>query len=382
VLIAAVGILALALILLGAGSWYASTVIGCRIVTPQRVPAVMHAQVLSATADAVTLRITSKSEYCGAPNNDWEKDGIWGLYWLGGYAEIDEILAIDREARTVTRRMHSRRGTPPVGTHVRFDSLVYPEDPAAAHGIAFDRVTFPGELGAYPAWFVPGDDDTWVIVVHGRGAGRRDGLRILPTLHRLGLPTMVISYRNDIDAPGGDAASYAFGATEWRDVESAVQYAVSHGASDVVLYAYSMGGGVAVAFLLESGERKHVSAAVLDAPALDFGEMAASGLRAAGVPGLLTPLPIWLTEWRFDTDFSNVRYGDRVDGLQAPILLFHGTEDDMVPVSISNEFAERRRDIVRYEPFPGAHHTRAWNLDPQRYEETVVEFLRAHALGR
>jgi alpha-beta hydrolase superfamily lysophospholipase len=193
---------------------------------------------------------------------------------------------------------------------------------------------------------------------------------------------MVMSYRNDVDSPGGDAASYAFGATEWRDLESAVRYAMSQGATDVVLYAYSMGGGVSVAFLIESEERQHVVAAVLDAPALDFGEMAASGLRDAGVPGFLTRFPIWLTEWRFNTDFDAVRYGDRVDELQTPILLFHGVEDDMVPVSISDELARRRPDIVRYEPFPGAHHTRSWNLDPQRYERVVSEFLGEHALRR
>jgi len=377
-LIAVAGLLAVILVLLAAGSWYASGVLGCRIVTPQRVPPVMHAQVMATTAETVRLRITSESEYCGAPNNDWEKDGLWGLYWLGGYAEVDQIVDIDREARIVTWTMRPIRGTPPIGTHVRFDSLVYPENPEAAHGIAFEEITYSGELGEYPAWYVPGDDDTWVIVVHGRGAGRRDGLRILPTLHRLGLPTLVISYRNDLDAPGGDAASYAFGATEWRDVESAVLYALSHGAKDVLLYAYSMGGGLTVAFLTESEEREHVVAAVLDAPALDFGEMAASGLRDAGVPGFLVRLPIWVAEQRFDTDFSTVRYGDRVDELTTPILLLHGVEDDMVPVSISDRFAERRGDIVRYERFPGAHHTRSWNLDPQRYEQVVTEFLSQH----
>jgi fermentation-respiration switch protein FrsA (DUF1100 family) len=161
-----------------------------------------------------------------------------------------------------------------------------------------------------------------------------------------------------------------------------VRYALSRGAKDVVLYSYSMGGGVSVAFLLQSEERNHVVAAVLDAPALDFGEMAVSGLRAAGVPRFLTALPIRLAEWRFHTDFDAVRYGDRVEELRTPILLFHGVEDDMVPVSISDKFAERRPDIVRYERFPGAHHTRAWNLDPERYERAVTEFLGEHALPR
>jgi hypothetical protein len=135
----------------------------------------MHAQVLSATVDQVRVHITSQTEYCGAPNNDWEREGLWGLYWLGGYAVVHEIVDIDRDARTVTWSMQARRGTPPVGAHVRFDSLVYPEDPMAAHGIGFEEITYPGELGAYPAWFIPGDDDTHVGHTRprpGRGAAR------------------------------------------------------------------------------------------------------------------------------------------------------------------------------------------------------------------
>ncbi len=48
-------------------------------------------------------------------------------------------------------------------------------------------------------------DGVWAVLVHGRGATREECLRGVPVLHRLGLTTLVPSYRNDRDAPGDPA---------------------------------------------------------------------------------------------------------------------------------------------------------------------------------
>ncbi len=43
--------------------------------------------------------------------------------------------------------------------------------------------------------------DVWAVLVHGRGATREECLRAVPLLHRLGVPVLVPSYRNDADGP-------------------------------------------------------------------------------------------------------------------------------------------------------------------------------------
>src|SRR5207249_8290415 len=131
-------------------------------------------------------------------------------------------------------------GSPALGTPVRVDSFAFPGDPREAFGLEFDNVSFPTELGAMPAWFVPNASTTWAIFVHGQDATMRQSLRILPTLHAAGLPTLVISYRNDAGAPASTDGFYRYGATEWRDVEAAANYALAHGAEHLVLVGYSM----------------------------------------------------------------------------------------------------------------------------------------------
>jgi pimeloyl-ACP methyl ester carboxylesterase len=57
-------------------------------------------------------------------------------------------------------------------------------------------------------------------------------------------------------------------------------------------------------------------------------------------------------------------------------LLFHGSDDAVVPISISDEFAELLPRWVTYFRVPEAGHTEAWNVDPARYERRLSAFLR------
>ncbi len=57
-----------------------------------------------------------------------------------------------------------------------------------------------------------------------------------------GYTSLVVSYRNDGDAPNSDDHRYALGDREWQDVSSAIEYAFEHGAERIVLLGYSMGG--------------------------------------------------------------------------------------------------------------------------------------------
>ena len=81
------------------------------------------------------------------------------------------------------------------------DSSAFPLDPMEAFGLPFEDAPFSSPLGDFDAWFVNGSSNTWVIFVHGRGNNRREALRMLPTVLDSGHPSLLITYRNDEDAP-------------------------------------------------------------------------------------------------------------------------------------------------------------------------------------
>lgn len=317
--------------------------------------------VRSATATSVTL----------ARGPDSARDGTFGLVWHGGTAVVGAITA--RTPATITRRLSG--DVPPPGTLARFDTSVWPTDPGEARRLPFQDVSVPSQLGRLPAWLVPGRLRTWVVTVHGRGGTRQEPLRILPTLHRLGLPVLDSTYRNDVGAPAAPDRLYHLGDTEWRDVESAVRYALGHGARRIVLYAWSMGGALVTAFLARSAYAAKVVGLVLDAPVLDWRATLDLQGRNRRLPGALTAVAAQVSSWRIGIRWSNFDLDEHPAALRVPTLLFHGTADDTVPIGPARRLAAASRRVT-FVPVAGAGHTQEWNVNPPAYEQRVSSFLR------
>ena len=316
-----------------------------------------------------TLRVTAETDDDG----DWRWNGIWGLEWDEGYGQVHAILEVDD--RRVVREYMPLTGTLKIGDMVRVDNYAFPGDPETALGIAFEEVSYSSPLGDFPAWFVDGSHETWAIFVHGKGGERGEALRMLPTVAELGFPSLIITYRNDEDLPENPDGFYRYGQTEWEDLEGAATFAIDHGAEELILVGYSMGGAIVTNFLYRSPLADRVRAAILDAPMLDFGATVDLGASEKGYPHLFAVLAKTFAGLRFDVDWGRLDYVKRADELSVPILLFHGDEDGSVPVETSDELAEARPDIVKYILFGDTRHTRAWNTHPQVYGQAVRDFL-------
>ena len=74
-----------------------------------------------------------------------EANGVFGLSWEGGWGVLGEVIG--REGSSVTRAFEHGGGTElQAGTRASVNSRVYQGD-AAALGLAFEQVTYTGELG-------------------------------------------------------------------------------------------------------------------------------------------------------------------------------------------------------------------------------------------
>jgi pimeloyl-ACP methyl ester carboxylesterase len=306
-------------------------------------------------------------------SEDTQRPGAYGLDWQAGHAIAGAVLAEDED--TVTRRLRAVEGYLAPGTKVAIDSSVYTGDPTQALGLPSSTVAIHGELGPMPAWRIPGRSPTWAIVVHGINSTPETGLRIAPTLHRLGLPTLLITYREDLGAPPSPDGFHHMGLTEWRDLGAAARYALAHGARRLVLVGYSMGGAIVTQFMERSPLAERVAGLVLDAPALDWKAILSFNATKMGFPSF-GALPVeWAIGARIDADWASLDALQHPDDLQLPILLFHGTDDEVVPISTSDELAELLPRWVTYFRVPEAGHIEGWNVDPALYRHRLDAFL-------
>jgi dienelactone hydrolase len=305
---------------------------------------------------------------------DIEREVPYGLIWPTGHARLGALARTERGA-VVRQVIEVTRGTLQKGIRAYVSSAVFDGDPLVARGLDFDEVTVPGELGPLPAWLVPGTSSTWVIAVHGRGGTRAEALRALPTLARSGLPTLVMTYRNDEGAPPSRDRRYHLGASEWHDVASAIGYARSHGATDIILYGWSMGGAAVLMAMRRSALASTVRALVLDCPAVDWTTTLRRAARRRNLPQPLTWAAMRLVEKRIGHRLADLNQVRHAGSLRVPTLMYVDGDDAVVDPQPARLYARLRPDLVRLVETEGGGHTRSWNVDPKRYEAELAGFL-------
>ncbi|GAB3189541.1 alpha/beta hydrolase family protein [Nesterenkonia suensis] len=319
-------------------------------------------------------------------------EGTYGLNFHGGRASarIGEITSFSPRDGTISRRVEKvyhgdlRRVSRGWWTSVPDPT---PEDA----GFAAQEVVVELPGGPAPAWHVPpgtrggplGEKNVWAVMVHGRGGRRTEGIRALGVAEKLGIDSLLISYRNDGEAPDAPDGRYGLGITEWEDVEAAVQHALDQGAEDVLLFGWSMGGAIA----LQTADRSRLAPAirglVLTGPVVDWIDVLGYQARANRIPEAVGRLGRWfishpagrrVTGLGAPVDLKMLNWIDRADQLHVRTLILHSSDDDVVPYAPSRNLAERN-EMVSFVPFTQARHVKEWNHDRQRWEDSVEEWV-------
>jgi alpha/beta superfamily hydrolase len=372
-----IGIIAFLIFFHLAGGWYFSGKIHAGGLVPEAPE--RNFDVTIEAIDGGTVVLAGEDEAIGDP-------GDYALVWDGGFARIGDVEGVD--GARVRRPFTLVEGTPPMSPdEVDLDAWYYPTDPGDA-GMEFTDVTFRSPVGDLNAWYVPARSaptETWAIHVHGWRVDERETIRALGTYKAAEMDSLVIEYRNDVDAPSDPSGLYRFGRTEWQDVEGAVRYALEHGALRIVLVGYSTGAAADMAFLERSDLSGSVVGAVFDSPNIDFGRVVKGEAQDTSlIPGLpfkvpnsLTAVAMYITDMRYDVGWDEIDYVSRTGALTVPALVFHGDDDGTVPLSVSQDFALNNSDLVTLVVTPGADHVRSWNVDIDGYESTLEAFLRS-----
>ena len=368
----------------GAGGWYFSSQLGSDAFVVSE-PATQSAddfdlEVVAVDGDRITLRPDDGND------RDLLAEGVFGLELPNGRLLLGDVVEsrVENGTDVVVRQFEIIEGdTPSAGLPADLDAWCYGSNPTDI-GLAYDEVVFQSPIGDFDAWFVPAEGDTWAVVVHGKGAERREALRILESINSAGFPALIISYRNDPGQPGDPSGYYRYGATEWEEVEGAVRYALDHGARDVILVGLSTGAANALSFAYHSDLNQEVDGAIFDAPNIDFGRTVDFGASQRTLPVLglqvpqsLTTVAKFIGSLRFDFDWSQADFIDDVDEINFPMLVFHGSDDSTVPIDVSSRLRDERPDLVTLVAVDGAEHVQSWNDDPVRYADAVVGFLES-----
>ncbi|WP_214467011.1 alpha/beta hydrolase family protein [Microbacterium flavescens] len=351
-----------------------------RVVTPAvRLP---DTRILSLDTAAQTITLTRTP--------DTELPGRYGLFTSGtsNYVKLGSVLSEDDAS--VKRKLLTHIGSDArLSPDAAFSGWYY-DSPSELH-LPFTPELIGSSVGPCPAWLFPsGEGDVWVIQVHGRGTTRAECLRAVPIFHQAGITSLVVSYRNDGEAPRSRAGTYTLGATEWRDVDAAVGFARRRGARRIILMGWSMGGAIALQVSLNSPHRDAIAGLILESPVIDWRVVLQYQARMMKVPPTVSGLAIGALQTEWATPITRAGSAipfDRLDvvararELRHPILILHSDDDGFVPSDASHDLVTARPDIVELEVFEVARHTKLWNYDQERWSARIRAWLAGRDLS-
>jgi pimeloyl-ACP methyl ester carboxylesterase len=242
--------------------------------------------------------------------------------------------------------------------------------------------TYRSTLGDMDSWYLPAPGTTWVIHVHGLNATPAEPEPLFSTLQGAGYPQLSITYRNDENQPTDPSGFHQYGATEWEDLDGAVDFARDNGAQDIVFAGYSTGASHSLSYVFRHNF-DDIAGVITDSANIDLGatiDYRGSQEEMPIIPMSVPPTISWVakffTSLRIDVNWKSLDYIEKAErSLRVPVLAIHGSDDDSVPIEQSMALEEINPELVDLLVIEGAGHVESFEVDFDAYMAAVLEFL-------
>ena len=327
------------------------------------------------------------------------ENGVYGIIGQNGDAIVGSIISTN--GNIIERELLQINGTIVSGDRISASGLIRQDDsggykilgssgwsgqatdgvytPESVSGIEYKDIFYESNVGSFPAYLTSNGENGIVIFVHGfRGNYAREVFSLMRAkdLAKLGYRSMVIAYRNDRGLPKDPSGIYQYGVTEWEDIDAAVDEARKYN-ENIVLFGISGGGGPVSSWIENSNDLSKVSGIIYEAPVISFWESVEvnGAARFPWLPEALFSYFKIVTELRYDVDFDSMDFREAVINSSIPTLLFHGDDDEWVPVEMSDLIAESRDTNFTYIRYENVGHVTSWNADPDNYVYQLSQFL-------
>lgn len=225
----------------------------------------------------------------------------------------------------------------------------------AALGLPFAQVRIPTVAGKHlSGWFLPASGSAQtVIILHGWGGNAELMLPLAAPLHQQGLNVLLFDARNH---GSSDAHSFSSMPRFAEDLDHAIGWLQGHhpaACQRLALLGHSVG---AAAALLNASRRNDLAAVITIAAFAHPEWVMRRHLQAIRVPERL----IWLinryVQWVIGHRFADIAPVNTARQITCPVLLVHGTADELVPLADAHAIASTHAKLTLLE-IPQAGHT-------------------------
>jgi len=222
------------------------------------------------------------------------------------------------------------------------------------------------------SWLIPGKDkQCTVILVHGWGGNAQMMLPLALPFHEAGMNVLLYDSRNHGKSDGDTFSSLPRFA---EDLGSVIAWITQRDPSQkIVVLGHSIG---AAAAMLAASHRTDIDLVIGMSGFAHPNLVMRRHLDRPWLPQWFKPLIMNYIQWVIGYKFDEIAPMNRIRYIRCPVLLVHGTEDSVVPISDmrlieQNAPLEGNVHVVSIE---GAHHNSVDQF--QRHSNYLIDFIR------
>lgn len=224
------------------------------------------------------------------------------------------------------------------------------------------------------AWFLPHERATQtVVVMHGWGANIELMLPLAAPLYQKGLNVLLFDARNHGSSDGHGHSSMVRFAEDLHHALTWLRTHRPHQSERIAIMGHSVG---AAASILEVSQRQDVQALVAISSFAHPQELMTRYWQSLHLPNwLIHYLHIYI-QWMIKHRFAEVAPIKRIQSIDCPVLLIHGTADEAIPIddtrAIFQTAVAAGRDVTLCE-IPDAGHASVEKIET--HSDVLSQFL-------
>jgi hypothetical protein len=193
---------------------------------------------------------------------------------------------------------------------------------------------------------------------HGNAENIGYGLEHLRALEKIGVNILAVDYRGY-----GKSEGKPDEAGVYHDADAAYDYLVKQRhfrAEDIIIYGHSLGGAVAI----DLASRRPCGGLII--------QSSFTNARAMARRMFALPLIAYVVKSRFDSL-------QKIREVHAPILIVHGTRDEVVPLAMGQQLFAAAPEPKRFYAIEGAGHNNLMEVDGESYLSSLQRFVAESA---